>query len=129
MSKSQRYSLRKAGAALPRLPKGPPSGRRQAPDHIAKRARRGAEHWNWKGDGVGVLGGRGRCLRTFKCPDKCERCDKITTKIDRHHRDENTANNERSNIEFLCRSCHRLEHAARRYIKRLRQEVLPLGAA
>lgn len=36
--------------------------------------------------------------------DKCERCDSNATEI--HHVDKNTFNNDRSNLMFLCRSCH-----------------------
>ncbi len=37
-------------------------------------------------------------------PDLCELCDSTAT--DRHHKDQNTDNNEQSNIQFLCHSCH-----------------------
>lgn len=35
----------------------------------------------------------------------CEHC-KLRPARDRHHKDDDTENNDRSNVEFLCRSCH-----------------------
>jgi 5-methylcytosine-specific restriction endonuclease McrA len=37
----------------------------------------------------------------------CERCQHREA-IHRHHKDNDTSNNHRSNLEFLCRECHRL---------------------
>src|SRR5213596_795658 len=37
----------------------------------------------------------------------CERCGEPAT--DRHHIDDDPINNDRSNIEFLCHSCHSRE--------------------
>lgn len=35
---------------------------------------------------------------------ECERCENMAT--ERHHIDGDTHNNDRTNIEFLCKSCH-----------------------
>jgi hypothetical protein len=39
----------------------------------------------------------------------CERCGEWPAQ-NRHHVDRNTRNNDRSNIELLCRSCHKRQH-------------------
>ena len=41
--------------------------------------------------------------------NKCMRCGKIG-RMDVHHKDENPLNNNPSNLETLCRSCHLLVH-------------------
>ena len=51
--------------------------------------------------------GRSRALRKFPARP-CERCG--TAKAERHHKDENTLNNDPSNVEFLCKPCHLAEH-------------------
>ena len=57
--------------------------------------------------------GQMRAYVKFKGVTTCNRC-KITPKSSfqmiRHHRDENTLNNKKSNIEFLCRRCHINHH-------------------
>ena len=46
---------------------------------------------------------------------KCERCDFIdVNELPRHHKDRNRNNNDISNLEVLCRSCHALEHTSER---------------
>ena len=67
-------------------------------------AKPGSLHPNWKGDSISEKGGRGRAQRLYPVVKPCERCGK--KKAERHHRDNNTANNEPSNIHFLCRRCH-----------------------
>jgi hypothetical protein len=87
---------------------GPPKGYKQSPDHIAKRCRFGEEHHCWVGDKVSVKSGRSRAIRHFaKRP--CEVCGEEKKRIDRHHKDGNTANNNPENIKFLCRRCHMVE--------------------
>jgi hypothetical protein len=54
-------------------------------------------HWR-------VLRGRDEARRLFPEIGDCERCGVPAT--DRHHKDGDTWNNERSNLEFLCRRCH-----------------------
>lgn len=82
---------------------GPKRGYKQSADHIAKRIKRGDSHPNFVGDAVSVRGGRTRALRAFS-PQPCEICG--AGKVDRHHRDGDTANNAPDNIGFLCRRCH-----------------------
>ena len=62
---------------------------------------------NWGGDQILATSGRLRARRYFKLPSKCQRCPAKAS--DRHHRDGNPLNNDPSNIEFLCRSCHMRE--------------------
>ena len=64
----------------------------------------GPNNPKWQGDDIGVSSGRSRAQQRFKDLGKCGHCEKPAT--DRHHKDENTANNSRENIEFLCRTCH-----------------------
>ena len=47
---------------------------------------------------------------------RCERCGLRTRHLECHHRDEDPANNLRTNIEALCagpEGCHRLAHDTR----------------
>ena len=81
------------------------SGRKQTQEHIKKRILSGDAHPLWEGPSVSERGGRARALRAYPSPSNCERCGK-SGRLDRHHKDENTANNLRENIEFLCRKCH-----------------------
>jgi hypothetical protein len=60
---------------------------------------------NWKGDAIKAQSGRSRAERWFtKKGLMCEFCGKPA--IDRHHKDGNTANNSKDNVQFLCRRCH-----------------------
>jgi len=43
----------------------------------------------------------------------CEACGGLE-RLEAHHIDENPKNNRSQNIQTLCRSCHRAEHAQRR---------------
>ena len=43
---------------------------------------------------------------------KCERCDS-TSNLLVHHKDRNRENNDRDNLEILCKSCHQKEHMLR----------------
>src|SRR5258708_6485936 len=55
--------------------------------------------------------GRERCRALYPDPlGICERGLCASPAVDRHHKDENTWNNERSNVEFLCRHCHNITH-------------------
>lgn len=59
--------------------------------------------------GVTIEGSRRRARRLYPIMGNCEDCD--TTKAEhRHHIDRNPHNNDKSNIAFLCASCHRLRH-------------------
>lgn len=59
----------------------------------------------WKGDLAKPEAKRIRAQKLFKNLNLCEHCQ-ISKAVDRHHIDGNTGNNNRSNIMFLCRSCH-----------------------
>ena len=87
-----------------------------------------------------VHGGRLFARRWFAMPKLCERC-KACAPMDRHHKDGNTQNNDRSNLAFLCRKCHQKEDGRHVFLrtqmpsmggracasaKRLAQEVLAL---
>ncbi len=63
----------------------------------------GTRHPFWKGDAACAASKRTRARRLYPL-GKCERCPAVA--IDRHHKDGNTGNNERSNIQILCRRCH-----------------------
>lgn len=51
--------------------------------------------------------GRARARKLYPLLGVCEGCEERPAR-DRHHKDENTANNDRENVAFLCRSCHLL---------------------
>jgi hypothetical protein len=51
------------------------------------------------------LAGHDYARRWIPMPDLCERCG-VVPPLDRHHKDGNPRNNDRSNIACLCRRCH-----------------------
>ncbi len=110
----QRHRLRKKGVVIP--PKPRPTGYTQSPEHVEKRKRTGPDHYNWSGDTVSKKVGRQRALRLFPDLGPCETCG--ADKTERHHKDENPANNEPANIAVLCRSCHAAAHVALNRSKR-----------
>jgi thymidylate synthase ThyX len=69
----------------------------------------GEKHHSWKGDDASDQAGR---LRAWKLYDtigeRCEICGSsdLFFRIERHHKDGNTKNNEQDNIQYLCSSCH-----------------------
>lgn len=66
----------------------------------------GEQRYNWKGDKVKHLdSGRARARRRYKSIGDCENCGLVKA-TERHHKDANPLNNERSNIQKLCRRCH-----------------------
>src|SRR3990167_254255 len=83
---------------------GPKSGYKQTAEHIQKRKRFGAKHHAWKGEAVSEKGGRTRAQRLYPAIGSCQQCG--NQRAERHHRDDNTANNRKSNIAILCRRCH-----------------------
>ena len=87
---------------------GQKKGYKQTQEHINKRKRFGKDHHAWVGDDIQVRSGRTRAGRAFK-KEPCEECGESEKRIDRHHIDGETKNNERSNIKFLCRKCHMRE--------------------
>lgn len=102
---SRRTRARKRGVDIP--PKPHPRGYTQQPEHIAAMVKAGSEHPQWRGDQVSVRGGRTRALRLYPDIGPCTRCGSANT--ERHHIDENTANNDPDNIAILCRRCHMVE--------------------
>ena len=108
LTRSQRHRLRKKGINIPRKPM--PKGYKQAPEHVAKRKRPADASRHWLGDQVSKRGGRTRALRTYRNIGPCAECG--ATKAERHHNDENPANNESGNITILCRRCHMAAHRA-----------------
>jgi 5-methylcytosine-specific restriction endonuclease McrA len=83
---------------------GPKPGYKQSPEHIAKRIRTGPQHHAWKGDAISVRSGRDRAQRLYPDIGPCVQCGSNGT--ERHHLDDNTANNHPDNIVALCRRCH-----------------------
>lgn len=65
--------------------------------------KKGELNSQWKGDAVTPTSGRRRARGIYRL-SACERCGKPA--FDRHHKDGNTLNNDRGNIEILCRRCH-----------------------
>lgn len=57
----------------------------------------------WKGDNASDFAGRDRAKRLYPL-EPCEICG--SKKSERHHVDGDTLNNERANIQFLCRKHH-----------------------
>lgn len=108
LTRSQRHRLRKKGVPIP--PKPMPSAYTQSPEHVAKRRRAGEASHHWLGDQVSKKGGRTRALRTYRSIGPCEECGAVKT--ERHHKDENPANNDPGNIAILCRRCHMAAHRA-----------------
>lgn len=88
---------------------------------------RGETHYAWKGDAAKRDPKRGRAQRLYKL-GPCEHCGKPAR--DRHHKDDDTGNNIRSNIEILCRSCHmkvdgRMAALIKRQTGRPKRDPLP----
>lgn len=66
---------------------------------------RGPANHAWKGDAAHPNTKRARARRMYPLAP-CEKCSEPGT--DRHHKDGDTGNNVRSNVEILCRRCHML---------------------
>lgn len=107
---------------------GPKPGFKQSAAHIEKRKRWGADHHAWVGDAVTPKGGRHRAKRLYPDIGPCQKCG--DPKAERHHIDENTANNAPENIAILCRGCHVGEHIdAFREVARRNQPAACAAAA
>ena len=50
---------------------------------------------------------------------KCSKCGKTGGNLDIHHRDGNRNNNNRSNLTYMCRSCHRSKHDGDGHIEKI----------
>jgi hypothetical protein len=60
--------------------------------------------------------------------DRCERCGDEHGRLERHHVDGNTDNNDRSNIRILCVKCHMTEDGRRDALMRRSKQMQALGA-
>lgn len=102
--RTRRYRARMTGESVEWQPR--PRGYNQSEEHKRKRldAITGQGHPRWEGDAISEKGGRKRALRMYPVIGPCSKCG--AEKAERHHIDANTANNEPSNIEVLCRRCH-----------------------
>lgn len=87
------------------------AGKHHTPEtkRLMSNAKIGSLNPHWEGDAVSADGGRQRAIRHFPLPLACQECGKIA-RLERHHKDANTANNAEGNIAFLCRHCHKLSH-------------------
>lgn len=77
------------------------------PPHKAACAKYGADNARWLGDKARPQSGRKRATKRFS-PVSCGKCGG-TKRLQRHHVDGNTLNNEETNIHFLCQRCHMIE--------------------
>ena len=106
--RAARWRARKRGEEIPKMSPGVKKGYKQTTQHIEKRIKYGENHHNWLGDKIVRRSGRTRAERLF-VKEPCEICGEDEKRIDRHHIDGDTKNNERTNIKFLCRRCHMQE--------------------
>ena len=86
-------------------------GRKHTPETLEKmrQSKMGEKNPRWGGSDVAPLVGRKRAGRRFPVLGKCEYeggCEKPAR--ERHHKDGNTSNNDRSNLQFLCAWHHHL---------------------
>lgn len=82
------------------------------------------EHPSWIGGAVSTRGGRSRARRKF-APRPCEVCG--ATRVDRHHKDGDTANNSQANIAFLCRRHHMEADGRLEKAREQMRAIQPLG--
>lgn len=68
-------------------------------------AKKGPDSPSWKGDDICRNQGHTRAQKAYPSLGICESCGERPA-VDRHHKDDNTANNARSNVLFVCRPCH-----------------------
>lgn len=72
-------------------------------------------NYQGKDNASGYAPGWGRAYRKrliARANGVCEECHKPKAKLEPHHRDFSKTNHEESNILVVCRSCHKLLHAA-----------------
>lgn len=72
---------------------------------MARHFSAGPANPRWAGDAISEQGGRQRARRMYAGEHACEIAD-CGARAERHHKDGNTSNNERSNIAFLCHKHH-----------------------
>lgn len=78
------------------------------------RSQVGEKHPRWKGAAATEHSGRKLAQYRYRL-EPCEVCGREPggkPRIERHHKDSNTRNNDRSNIAFLCVPCHKAAHRA-----------------
>ncbi len=84
------------------------------------RTRTGENHPRWGGNSITKHAGRHRAQARFDLkPCEVCGCPPGGHKVHRHHKDENTLNNEPDNISFLCTKHHGEAHARLRKEKKL----------
>lgn len=97
---------------LPKIKKcGPPKGNKpwnKGKPHLKVLGNKFA----FKGPNVSKNAGNRRAQVLFKIPEACKKCGilKKSFHMIRHHKNGNTLDNQRKNIEWLCRSCHINHH-------------------
>jgi hypothetical protein len=98
----------------------------RSPDRreIARAANTGPNHYGWQGDAVSPEAGRHRARRMYAAVS-CSKCG--ASPAERHHIDENTANNEPSNIAIVCRRCHMEADGRLAAAPALARKIQPLG--
>ena len=90
----------------------------------AQSGKTGADNAQWKGADITERSGRSRAIRAYP-PGPCSRCP--SPKGERHHKDGDTANNEPSNAEMLCRRCHMEVDGRLATVRVQMRELQPLG--
>lgn len=75
-------------------------------------ANRGENNPVWKGDNILQRSGNARAKAMFKDMGDCEMCH-VQAEV-RHHRDMETTNNTKENIQMLCHTCHNKIHCCER---------------
>lgn len=91
-------------------------------------AKRGARNPNWKGTNILRSSGRHRNIKMYgalRAINPCSMCG-APPPTEMHHDDENTLNNEITNIVFLCRRCH-MKRDGR--LDRFKTEIYRAGVA
>lgn len=126
--RAARHRARKSGKNIPLLTAGVKKGYKQTSEHVEKRKKFGEEHHAWLGNKIVRRSGRTRAERLFQ-KEPCEVCGEDKKRIDRHHKDGDTKNNERTNIKFLCRKCHMREDGRYQNFINLARENQPKAVA
>lgn len=87
---------------------------------------KGSDGPNWKGEqSINLQTGRVRAQAAFPVLGICQHCNLKPAK-DRHHIDNNTYNNDPSNVALLCRKCHMIADGRLvALMKHLRHDVKP----
>jgi len=92
-------------------------------DEISKRMT-GEKNPRWKGDAIGSSAGYLRANKMYT-PDICWGCGS-KEHLERHHMDKDPTNNEKENIKFLCRSCHKAFHVGSGVLSVFSDEIVSI---